>query len=93
MTQKVHCEKCDLYLGTSNEEDFPIQITCPVCEETHEKMRARLLNLPEPEPSRWFSDAYRSNAEGRNAVYMVQLMQEDRVEQVYEFPVKNGALP
>lgn len=91
MTQKVHCRGCSLYLGRSEDLDPP-QILCPLCEEYTAQIAALMLNIPEPEYPNWFSEVMRSNAEGRNARYFIQLIMEDRVDKVYDFPHANGAI-
>lgn len=46
-------------------------------------MRAQLAGKPLPDcPA---NAAFQSHVSGRNAVYLVQLMQENRLDQVYAF--------
>lgn len=76
MNFKVHCRACGLYLGTSNEEDFPIQIICPVCEQAREEIK-HALGLPSAEeqsPS-WLSQIMQRNVDNLNAASLVRYIE------------------
>jgi hypothetical protein len=89
---KVHCRECGLYLGHTPELDFPIHITCPVCEETNARVRAA---FDQPIPSThyqlndhqsWYSDVMERIWQDNRAYWFIRHPEE------YEFPlIANGA--
>ena len=79
--QKVHCQHCGLYLGTSNEEDFPIQMTCPVCERTRDEVKLHLRGEPishysENGEKSWLSEIMQRQVKDYDATNFVRRIRE-----------------
>lgn len=92
MKVKVHCQKCGLYLGCTQEEDFPVQLTCPICEESAAYVTRHLCEreveteYPTERSMSWLGDVFQRAHEDDEARCLVRLMMERREGDFYEFP-------
>lgn len=84
--QKVHCQKCGLYLGTSNEGDFPVQIVCPVCERLQHRVKSLFTEEYQWEEDSWFAEVMHLEVESSDVFVLLRLMTERREADFYEFP-------
>lgn len=76
---KVHCRACGLYLGSTNEEDFPIQITCPVCEQAREEAKQALGQpIPETNEKSWLSQIMQRQVDYHNAALYIRRVFDGR---------------
>lgn len=84
---KVHCRVCGLYLGSTKEEDFPIQITCPVCEQVRDETR-HALGQPQAEQKgqSWLSQIMERQVENHNAANLVRHIVVGMEAVYYDFP-------
>lgn len=99
--QKVYCRVCGLYLGSTLETDFPVQITCPICEESSAYVKVHvggmiLSNAEEPwypndEYMTWLGDVFSRSHEDAEARCLIRLLMEHREGDFYEFANLNGA--
>lgn len=92
---KVHCQTCGLYLGSTKEEDFPVQITCPICEETARDLRHSLANgTPDYDVApAWIDSAVERHLEDNGACMFVRLILEGAENSHFDMPplwLKNG---
>lgn len=83
-------------MGRTAEEDFRVEIICPICEETTANARSILHQEPlknEHEPEypndramSWMAEVMHREREDAEAIVLVRLLREERECDFYEFP-------